>query len=229
MFYVSPFTSHLRRVGLYVLAVSLLGVAITGCVRLLEPRQTDATYYLLSDTQSWDAPSSDTTGLTVGLRQPRMASYLSATRIVTRQGEHQIRFSEFHRWGEDLNQGINRTVARALAAQPGINSVEVVPWPKGVTFDYVVQLHVLNFEGVGPPPDPDADEDTPPPEGHTRMAVEWKILDMTGDTALARGRTRHQDDGWRVGNYDALVSSLGEGLATLADDLGARLDTLNRP
>jgi uncharacterized lipoprotein YmbA len=198
-------------------------------MNLLEPRTSDATYYLLHTPQTSDAPSSDTTGLRVGLRQPRMASHLAATRIVTRRGPHRIRFSEFHRWGEDLNRGISRTVAHALVTKDGIQSVEVVPWPKGTAFDYVVQLHVLSFEGVGPPPDPDMDKDAPPPEGHSQMTVEWKILDTEGDTVLERGRTRYRTEGWTVGDYDALASSLRDGLSVLADDIGAQLTTLDRP
>ena len=229
MAYLAHPPSCLRWLGLGAVAVGLLALSTAGCVRLLEPRTSDATYYLLHPPQQSDAPPSDTTGLKVGLRQPRLASYLDATRIVTRRGPHQIHFSEFHRWGENLNQGIGRTVAHALTAQDGIQSVEVVPWPKGATFDYVVQLHVLSFEGVGPPPDPDADEDAPPPEGHSRMAVEWKILDAEDDLVLARGQTRHENEGWRVDDYEALTSHLGDGLAALADEVGARLKALNRP
>ena len=76
--------------------------------------------------------------------------------MVTRRGPTWIQFAEFHRWGEDLNQSIGRTVALALEDQPGIRSAELVPWPKGVTFDHFVQLHVLIFEGVGPEPRPGA-------------------------------------------------------------------------
>lgn len=227
MAYLDHPSSRLRRLGLCAVAVGLIALSITGCVRLLEPRASDATYYLLSEPQSWETQSSDTTGLAVGLRQPRLASYLTATRIVTRRGPHQIRFSEFHRWGEDLNRGINRTLAQALASQDGIRSVETVPWPKGATFDYIVHLHVHSFEGIGPPPNPEADEDDPPPEGYSRMAVDWTILDAEDETMLARGVTRHQEEGWHVGDYEALASNLGTALTVLSDEIGARLKTLD--
>jgi uncharacterized lipoprotein YmbA len=229
MAYLAPPSCRLRRLGLCVVAVALVALSVSGCVRLLEPRTSDATYYLLSPPQDEVSLPSDTTGLAVGLRAPRMASYLAATRLVTRRGPHQIRFSEFHRWAEDLDQGISRTLAQTLAAQDSIRSVEVVPWPKGTTFDYIVQLHVLRFEGVGPRPDPETDEDSPPPEGHSLMVVEWKILDAKDDTVLERGLTRHRTDGWSVGNYETLASRLGTGLATLADDIGAQLKSLARP
>ena len=221
---------RLRSFGLCALAVGLIGLSVTGCVRLLEPRKGDATYYLLSEGPTTDAPPADTTGKTglkVGVRQPRMASYLDATRMVTRRGPHEIQFSEFHRWGEDLNRGISRTVALNLQAQPGLQAVEVVPWSQGATFDYILELHVLRFEGVGPPVDPTVDEDAPPPEGHSQMVVQWSLLRPGDETVLAREVTRHQEPNWPVNNYGALVSRLGASLDVLVEDIKARLDTLD--
>ncbi len=231
---VSSASTFLRRLGLCAVAVGLVGLAVAGCVRLLEPRTSDATYYLLDDASSPDADSTaasrpDTTGLRIGLRTPRLASYLDETRLVTRHGANAIEFSEFHRWGEDLDQGIGRTVARALEARPGIRSVEMVPWPRGATFDYLLQLHVFSFEGVGPrPPGPDADDDAPVPEGHAQMRVRWTVLTPTDETILARDQTAHREADWPVTNYRALASRLGTSLHVLADSIGTGLDTLDR-
>lgn len=220
----SPPSSFLRRLGLGALALGLIGLSVAGCVRLLEPRPSNITYYLLDSNLDADTVSVDTTGLEVGIRQPHLASYLDAARIATRQGPNQIRFSESYRWGEDLEQAINRVVALSLEAQPGIQSTEVVPWPKGATFDYIVQLRVLRFEGEGPPPPgPDADDDAPIPEGHSQMVVRWTILGPDGKTVRAKGLTRHQRDGWPVTDYGALVSRLDASLEVLAKDIGARL------
>ncbi len=222
MIYFSLPSSPLRRLGLCAVAVGLIALSITGCVRLLEPRKSDATYYVLDASPAPNAVSTDTTGLRIGLRQPRLASYLDATRIVTRSDSNTIRFSEFHRWGEDLEQAIGRTAALALERQPGVQSVEVIPWPEGATFDYLVRLHVLSFEGVGPPP-PGPDEEASVPEGHSQMVVEWTILRPGDETVLVRDRTRHRVTGWRVNDYQALASHLGTSLDVLARDISARL------
>jgi len=223
----------LRRLGLCAVAVGLLGLSVAGCVRLLEPRKSDATYYLLDgasgpDSVSTKTSSSDTTGLQIGLRAPRLAAYLDETRMVIRRGPNTIDFSEFHRWGEDLDQGTGRAVAQELESHPGIGSVEMVPWARGATFDYVLQLHVFHFEGVGPrPPGPDADDDAPVPEGHTQMSVRWTILDPATERILARDRTEHRERDWPVTDYRALASRLGNSLQVLADSIGARLETLD--
>lgn len=223
MTYFSVPFSRLRRLGLCAVAVGLVVLSVTGCVRLLEPRQSDATYHVLNVPPAPNGPSADTTSLRVGLRQPRLVSYLNATRMVTRTDSNTIRFSEFHRWGEDLDQAIGRTAALALERQAGVQSVEVVPWPKGATFDYLVRLHVLRFEGVGPPPD--ADDEDSVPEGHSQAVVEWTILHPENETVLVRDRTQHRVTGWRVNDYQALASHLGTSLGVLAEDIGARLRT----
>lgn len=217
----------LRRASLCALAAGLIALSISGCVRLLEPRQSNITYYLFN-RPSGDTLSTDTTGVEVGLRKPRLASYLDATRIVARRGPNRVQFSEFQRWGENLGRGINRVVALNLETHPGIRSAEVAPWSEDATFDSVLQLEVLRFEGKGPePPGPEADEDVPVPEGRSQMAVRWTIYGPEGETVQARGLTRHERDDWPVDDYGALVSRLSASLEVLANDIANRLSTLD--
>lgn len=216
--------------GRRLAAAVLTSLLLVGCVRLLDtPRPSDISYYLLDSGTNPDTLSTDTTGLTIGLRRPQVASYLDASRIVAREGPNKIRFVEDHRWGEDLDRALNRIVALNLERQEGIRAAEAVPWPEGFDHDYVVQLHVLRFEGVGPPPPgPEADEDAPVPEGHSMMVVRWKIFASDSEQVRAQGTTRHRDGGWRVTDYADLAAKLDTALIVLADDLGARLRTLAR-
>jgi uncharacterized lipoprotein YmbA len=230
-----PFTRFLAsvpRIGRCFVAVGLLSLMLTGCFRLLEPRPGgNINYYLLdsalsADTTLTDTSATDTAGVEVGLRRPHLAAYLDASRLVTRRGSHVIRFSDTHRWGEDLDQAINRVVALNLEKEPGVQSVQVVPWQGGARFDYVVQLHVLRFEGVGPSPDPKADDDSPSPEGHTQMVVRWTVFGGDGEKTLTHGVTRHRKEEWTVTDYAALTDKLGSSLAVLARDIGGRLRSL---
>jgi hypothetical protein len=212
-----------RTVHLAVLA-GIVGLLASGCVRLPEPRPTDTDYYLLGSNLPADTATTSDAGLRVGLRKPRMAEYLDALTIVTRHGPNEVRFSEFHRWGEDLGPAINRVVALHLEAQPGIRSAEVVPWPRGTRFDHVVQLRIHRFEGVGPPPPgPDADDDDPVPTGHAELRAGWAIYGPAGDSLHTRGQTTHRVGDWPVTDYAALVSKLDSSLAVLATDLRDRL------
>jgi len=224
---MSPPSPRTRSIGRRLVAAVLVAVVLAGCVRLLEPRPSNITYYLLDSSPAVDTVSADTAGLTVGLRRPRLASYLDASRIVTRHGPNTIRFSDFHRWGEDLDQALNRIVALNLERQPHIRSAEVVPWPEEMMFDYVLRLRVLRFEGVGPPlPLPEADDDAPPPQGHAQMVVRWTILGGDGATVQTEGATRHREGKWTVTDYADLAAKLDTSLVVLADDIGTQLKTL---
>jgi len=223
----SDLCSALPSLGRRLAAVGLLGVLLVGCVRLLEPRSSDITHYMLDGNSTVDTTRVDTTGLTIGLRRVELASYLDDTRIVTRHEPNTVHFSDLHRWAEDLNRGLNRVIALNLESRDNIQSVDAVPWPQNTAFDYVVQLRVLRFEGVGPRP-PGPDDDAPIPEGHSQMVVRWTIVDPDGETTRAQGLTRHREDNWLVSDYADLAAKLDTSLVVLSNDLGDRLQTLSR-
>jgi uncharacterized lipoprotein YmbA len=217
----------MRRIVLCLFAAALAGLVLVGCVQLPTPRPSNTNYYLLGSDLTGDTAAAKTTGLRLGLRKPRLPEYLDTPTIVTRRGPNEVHFAEFHRWGEDLGPALNRVLALNLEDQPGVQSAEVVPWPRGATFDYVVQLRVLRFEGEGPPPPgPDADDDDPIPTGHSQMTVGWTILGPEGDTVRTRGLTRHREEGWPVTDFGNLVAKLDTSLVVLAEDIRRRLETL---
>jgi hypothetical protein len=219
----------MRRIGFSFLSAALVGLLLVGCVQLPSPRPSNTNFYLLGSDLTGDTAAAEATGLRLGLRKPRLPEYLDAPTIVTRRGPNEIHFAEFHRWGEELGPAINRVLALNLEDQPGIQSAEVVPWPRGAAFDYVIQLRVLRFEGVGPaPPGPDADDDVPVPEGHAQMIVGWTILGPEGDTVRTRGLTRHREEGWPVSDFGDLVAKLDTSLVVLAEDIRRRLETLSQ-
>jgi hypothetical protein len=218
----------MRRTGLLFALAGIVALLVTSCVRLPSPRGANTQYYLLESTSSPDTAAA--TGLQLGLRKPHLADYLDTRALVTRRGPNEIQFADLHQWGEDLSPSINRVVGLNLEAQPGIQAVDLAPWPPGAKFDYVVQLRILRFEGVGPrPPGPDADDDAPIPEGHSQMTVGWTVFSPRGDSVQARGRTEHRIDGWPVTDYAVLASMLDRSLAVLAEDIRARLSTLDAP
>lgn len=219
----------MQRLALGLVAVGLAALLASGCVRILEPRQTNITYYLLDGSPGGDTVTTDSDGLDVGLRQPRLASYLDAARIVRRSGTNEIDFSEFHRWGETLSSAINRVVALNLKNQPGVRSTEIVPFARAARFDYIVQLHVLRFEGRGPaPPGPEVDSDAPVPTGTSQMVIRWTVYDPDGQTVVAQGTSRDTRGNWPVTDYEALVSRLDASLNIVAEDIANRLRSLER-
>lgn len=165
------------------------------------------------------APVVDSGGPIIGLRPPRLAAYLDNPYIVVRRAPHRVGFSEFHRWGEDLARGVGRAVAGHLEARAPSWRIEVAPWGSGVHPDYVVQLHVLRFEGVVP-------DAAGAASGEAHLRATWEILRRQDGALVSGGTTEVREPGWTVGDFDGLVSRLDQGLATLAEALLADLERL---
>ena len=188
---------------------ALLGAA--GCLSL-GPKADPTRFYVLGQTiqRADPPPAPDTTWPAIGLRAVRLADYLLTPLMVVRVGPHEINYADFDRWGEDLDRGINRTVAGYLSARAGIARVDVVPWPVRTRHDYLVDLHVHRFEGVAG-------------RGEAHLLADWEIVDEASGRILARGRTDARRDGWAAGDFETLAALLDGALASLASDVAAAL------
>jgi hypothetical protein len=195
-------------------------VALAGCMSLGrgEPAQQ---HYVLGGSEApvGATVSPELTGLTVGVRRLDLAAYLETPFILVRRGSNRLGYSEFHRWGEGLAGGINRTVAGYLGDRSPLRGVDVAPWPAGERYDYVIQLHVLRFEGLVP-------EGVEEVDGEVHMLATWEIIQQLDGVVLARGTTDYLGDGWTLGDYAGLVTLLDAGLQVLTEELLESLRSL---
>jgi len=196
----------------------VLLLALAGCFKLARTSPQLAQYVLGgSAVPTADTPTAPPGQLTVGLRRLQLASYLATPSIVVRRGPHQITTSEFHRWGEELGAGINRTLASQLARHPSILAVAVAPWPTRSRYDYVLQMHMQRFEGV---------TDSSTASGEVHVLASWDVVRPADDSVLMRGRAEIRDGRWEAGDYASLVRALDAALAEVARQVGASLDAL---
>lgn len=208
-----------------VLRLSLISslLALAGCFSL--SREAPAQKYYVLGT-GWETASAEEApaiaDAVIGLRSPRIAEYLRSPFIVVRGGDHRIGFSQFDRWGEALAPGISGAVAGHMLSRAPQLRVEVAPWPEGVRPDYLIQLHLTNFEGVAP-------EDPGVSEGGAHLRASWEIVRRQDGVRVARGTTEVRESGWTLGDFDGLVTLLEAGLVTLAHDLVAALEKAPNP
>jgi hypothetical protein len=153
------------------------------------------------------------------VRRLNLASYLATPFVVVRWGSNRVTLSEFHRWGEDLEDGINRTVVAHLTSRPAFKRVDVAPWSLTARHDYQIQLNVTRFEGVAP-------EDGASPRGEAHMLASWEIIRPQDGAVVARGTADVREQGWRVGDYESLVALLDSCVEALAAELAAALQSL---
>jgi uncharacterized lipoprotein YmbA len=186
-------------------------LAATGCVSLGRDSPPLEQYVIGSGAAPTTASATgNEAGMTIGVRRIDLAAYLATPSIVIRRGANQIIVSDFHRWAEDVGDGINRAVAHHLAGASPVRAVSIAPWAVRAQHDYLVQLHVSRFEGMA---------DSLASEGSARVTASWEIIRPADGAVLGRGATDHQRGGWRVNDYAALVTMLEAGLGELADDV----------
>ncbi len=213
-----------RSASLAVLGVLILAM-MPGCFSLGRTSPTVEQYVIGgAEPAAAVGPVPGVDGVAVGLRGIDLAPYLATRAIVVRRGSHEVVTSDYHRWGEDLAEGINRALARHLAATESFRAVDVAPWPVRTSYDYVVRIHITRFEGVVPgATSPTAGAAAGAGEGASHVGASWEIIRQQDGTVLARGATEHVEEGWVVGDYAALVALLDEGLAVLAREVTAAI------
>lgn len=160
-------------------------------------------------------------GLAIGMRRLQLAAYLESPSVVVRRGDRaqELGLSEFHRWSEPLGEGINRAVAGYLTAAAPFRVVDVAPWPARAEHDFLIELHVLRFEGVAP-------REPAGTDGEVHVLVTWAVVRPRDGEVLARGTTEYRKGGWRVGDYGGLVALLDAGVYALSADLMSSLQAL---
>ncbi len=199
--------------------------AISGCFSLSRNAPEVQRYVLSGARTPFAASVGDSAGLSVGIRRMDLAPYLATPSLIVRRGEHVVETSEFHRWGEDLGEGINHTVAANLANVLPVKHVNIAPWAARSYHDYLLQLHVVRFEGVA---------DSAAATAGVHVITSWDIIRPLDGALLVRGTTEYRDGRFPVGDYSALVGELNSALVQVAKDIRScfaqfRGDTLPPP
>lgn len=143
-------------------------------------------------------------GPRVGILPVTLPGYLQRPQMVVRNGDSvDIRMEDYHRWGEDLGQGIARVLSVAmtnsLAGEEGV----AFPLRTGAPVDLRVQVDVRRFEGR--------------PEGPVFLEALWSIR-KDGTTV----REGHFFDRAEAGaGMAAMVEAQSGLLVRLGDELAA--------
>jgi uncharacterized lipoprotein YmbA len=76
----------------------------------------------------------------------RLPQYLERPQLVTRSGDSQLQFQEFHLWGGNLAKDLTRVLAENLSQLLRSDSVVAAPHTLRIRPDFRVEVEVLRFE-----------------------------------------------------------------------------------
>jgi uncharacterized lipoprotein YmbA len=129
--------------------ICIFGLLLTGCVKVnLTATSTPTQFYVLT------APELNEGGhiardpnekKIIGLGPVRLPNYLSRLPIVTKKGKNEVEFSEFHRWAEPFQKGIERVIAENLSRMQPDAQVNLYPWLGNNKRDYDVYIVIYEF------------------------------------------------------------------------------------
>ena len=124
---------------------------LCACVSVV-PKSThvEPTNYLLTPVDS-NLSTSDSdflNGASFYVRQVELAPYLEGNGLVSRAESNKVEFSNLHRWGEPLDEGIARVVAKNLSIVLGTLNYSAYPHRKKPQGDLEIGLHIERFEKI---------------------------------------------------------------------------------
>ncbi len=181
-----------------------------GCINL--ESQHDPTRIFVLSGNSPTVPAAAKEGFAIRFKQIELPSYLDSPKIATRQGGFEIIYSEFNRWGEDLDKAIGRILVETLLAHPRIREVTLSPSNQAES-DFQISLSISQFEGIN--------------KNAAVLEARWNIVYAeTGETIEAGIITANRS--WDGQDYAALVRSLSDTLAELGQDISRVFDEISK-
>lgn len=194
-------------------ALALCGLGLAGCLSL--KRVTDpARFYVLSampaGTPDTVAPRGD---LAVGLGWVDIPAYLLDRRIALRRGANEIDYSEYHRWAERLDKGIQRVLGANLSSLLPSDRVLLSAW-QSAEVRAEVYLSVQRFE---------CDE-----RGQVVLEARWRIASPGGGKTLLASHSRLTRQGpvFRA-DPEGAIGELNQALADLSREIAAAVQSVS--
>lgn len=199
----SPYVSKISRPHLFrALAGALLCALLGGCIGSRSPAPT---YYLL--TAPTQARSAVTADFAIGVGPVRVAPFLARADVTVHGGGAAMSFSERERWGEPLEQGVQRVLLQNLHALTGAETRNF-PWRQSGTPRFAVRIDVIDLDRLG--------------DGSALLEVNWMLEDLQAAKVLETRQQRLTGPIGGVGTA-ALAAAYSELFAQLAQQIATAL------
>jgi len=200
------------------LAAACFAFGLSGCSILPKPTEDPTRYYVLGSAPVSDLVVSAPKGsLHLGIRAVDLPIYLRNNRtLVIRNGANEIRYQDYARWAEPLDQAVQRAIRDRLQASDAVASAEVAPFSTEVHRDFDVIVHVLQCEGGVDPQG----------RNTAQFSAVYEILDLReggGHPSVVRKSFSAPPAQWDGKDFGVLTAKLSEAVSALGSDIAANL------
>ena len=198
-------TVNISKTLLRYVPLALSGLALTGCLNLKPVTDRTRFYVLSAVPAATPGTVGSNGGLAVGISRVDIPAYLLDSRIALRQGATEIKYSEYHRWAERLDKGLQRVLGANLSSLLSSDRVALSAWQRGEV-GAEVYLSVQRFE---------CDE-----RGRVVLEARWRIATPGGEETLRAGHSFITRQGpVPLTDPEGAVGALSQALADLSQEI----------
>jgi uncharacterized lipoprotein YmbA len=180
------------------LLMGCMGIALlSGCIGGRSPAPD---YHLLTARAQTKIATLDTS---IGIGPVRVAPFLTRTDITTHAGGGTMQFSEMERWGEPLEQGIQRVLLQNINTLTGAETRNF-PWRQSGIPQYAARIDVTDLDRLA--------------DGKAMLEVSWMLEDLKNARVV---KTQQERFSVAVGGsgVDGLTTAYSELFAQLAEHI----------
>lgn len=201
--------STCRSLASVTIPLFILALFLAGCIDL-EPRPDPTRIFVLTGNAPI-VPSTNKRGIALRVNRIELPSYLDSPKMAIRQGGLEIVYSDFNRWGEDLDTAIARNLVNSLLTNPHVSRVVLAPSNQAPS-DYYVTVTILRFEGEN--------------SNAAVLEARWDIFD-SGTMEISESGNTSARRPWDGTDYAALARALSDTLTVLGQDISRALDEVS--
>ncbi len=167
-------------------------------------------FYLLDtgNTGAVSSPTVNLSGKAIGVGPVRFPDYLDRPQIVTRSSDNELVLSDTHRWAEPLEENFSRFLAEQFSRLTD-SSISIEPSRNRTSLDMRIIIDVIRFDTNA--------------NGDINLVSYWQVENQDGTQKISQRRSDIQISGYSSSNYPAIVSSMSEAVARLADEIAEAL------
>jgi uncharacterized lipoprotein YmbA len=183
------------------LGMGLLGLMLGGCAT-----SPPAQYYTLAPLQPPAVKAASVPTFTVAVGPVITPDLLQRPQIATRTSDHQISFSDFHKWAGTLADETKRVLVVNLNALLSGARAAVTTDDMAIDPDYRVVVNINRFDGL--------------PGGSVWLNAVWTLKEQKGKMAIAVNQSVIEEPVSGQG-YPDLVSAQSRAIGQLSREIAA--------
>jgi len=183
------------------LGMGLMGLMLGGCATT-----PPAQYYTLAPLQPPGVKAASVPTFTVAVGPVITPNLLQRPQIATRTSDHQISFSDFHKWAGTLADETKRVLVVNLNALLSGARAAVTTDDMAIDPDYRVVVNINRFDGL--------------PGGSVWLNAVWTLKEQKGKMAIAVNQSVIEEPVSGQG-YPDLVSAQSRAIGQLSREIAA--------